>query len=150
MNQIDFTDKQILKKLRQNARKAFSQIAKELKISNSLVHQRIKKLQKEKVIKEATFVIDEKALGYHTKSYTGIRLREAHFAEEVMFKLEDIEEITECNYVSGNYAIFILIFAKNNEHLKELLYEKIHQINGVAGTDTLICFDTKFKRNIPL
>lgn len=149
-NQFDYIDKQILLKLRADARKAYSQIADELKISNSLVHQRIKKLTQEGVIKNTTFVLDEKKLGYKTKSYTGIRLREARFAKDVMKELSKIEEIAECNFVSGNYAIFILIFAKDNEHLQKILYDKVHLINGVAGTDTFICFDTCFKRNIPI
>ncbi len=149
-NQFDYIDKQILSKLQSDARKAYSQIAEELKVSNSLVHQRIKKLSEAGVIKNAEFIFDEKKLGYKTKSYTGIRLREARFAKSVMEELTKINEIVECNYVSGNYAIFILIFAKDNEHLREVLYEQVHLINGVAGTDTFICFDTGFKRNIPI
>jgi Lrp/AsnC family transcriptional regulator for asnA, asnC and gidA len=43
MSQLDYTDKQILIALKADARKAFSKIADDLKISNSLVHQRIKK-----------------------------------------------------------------------------------------------------------
>lgn len=149
-NQFDYIDKQILSKLRSDARKAYSQIAAELKVSNSLVHQRIKKLLDSGVIKNAEFVLDERKLGYKTKSYTGIRLREARFAKSVMTELLKIPEVVESNYVSGNYALFILIFAKDNEHLREVLYEQVHLINGVAGTDTFICFDTGFKRNIPI
>ncbi|AUC85147.1 AsnC family transcriptional regulator [Polaribacter sp. ALD11] len=149
-NQIDYIDKQILIQLQTDGRKAFSQIAEELKISNSLVHQRIKKLTDAEIIKNAEFLLDEKKLGYKTKSYTGIRLREARFAKSVMEELIKINEIVECNYVSGNYAIFILIFAKDNEHLREVLYEQVHLINGVSGTDTFICFDTGFKRNLPI
>ena len=147
-DQIDYIDKQILLKLQSDARKAYSQIAEELKISNSLVHQRIKKLHEAGIIMDAKFIFDEKKLGYKTKSYSGIRLREARFAKSVMEELTKIEEIVECNYVSGNYAIFILIFAKDNEHLREVLYEQVHLINGVAGTDTFLCFDSGFKRNI--
>ena len=143
------SNKQILLKLQSDARKAYSQIAEELKISNSLVHQRIKKLHEAGIIMDAKFIFDEKKLGYKTKSYSGIRLREARFAKSVMEELTKIEEIVECNYVSGNYAIFILIFAKDNEHLREVLYEQVHLINGVAGTDTFLCFDSGFKRNIP-
>ncbi|MGB0868658.1 MAG: Lrp/AsnC family transcriptional regulator [Flavobacteriales bacterium] len=149
-SQFDYVDQQILIQLRKDARKPYSQIAQELNISNSLVHQRIKKLTADGVIKNAEFILDERKLGYQTKSYTGIRLREARFAENVMQALSEIDEIVECNYVSGNYAIFILIFAKDNEHLKDILYEKVHLINGVAGTDTFICFDTGFKKNVPI
>ncbi|NQY06509.1 MAG: Lrp/AsnC ligand binding domain-containing protein [Flavobacteriaceae bacterium] len=148
MNQFDFVDKEILRLLRKDARKAYSQIAQELKISNSLVHQRIRKMKSEGVIKNAEIVLDEEKVGYNTKSYIGIRLREAHFAEKVVKSLEGIEEVVECNYVSGNYAIFILVYGKNNDHLKHVLYEKIHHIEGVAGTDTFICFSTNFKRSV--
>lgn len=149
-NQFDYIDQQILLKLRSDARKPYSKIAEELKVSNSLIHQRIKKLTSAGVIKNAEFVLDERKLGFKTKSYTGIRLREARFAKEVMLELKKIDEIVECNFVSGGYAIFILIFAKDNEHLQRILYDKVHLINGVAGTDTFICFDTNFKRNVPL
>ncbi len=149
-NQFDYVDKQILSHLREDARKPYSQIAEQLKISNSLVHQRIKKLVSEGVVKNASLVLDEKMLGYRTKSYTGIRLREARFAKNVMEELYKIHEIVECNFVSGSYAIFILIFAKDNEHLQRILYDKVHLINGVAGTDSFICFDTGFQRNVPL
>ena len=149
-DQFDYIDQQILLKLRKDARKAYSQIAEELKVSNSLIHQRIKKLNAEGVIQNAEFILDEKKLGYKTKSYTGIRLREARFAKDVIKELEKIDEIVECNFVSGNYAIFILIYAKDNEHLRKILYDKVHLINGVAGTDTFICFDTGFKRNVPI
>lgn len=149
-SQFDYIDKQILSKLRLDARKAYSQIAEELKVSNSLIHQRIKKLSNDGIIKNAAFVLEEKKLGYHTKCYTGIRLREARFAKSVMEELKKIEEITECNFVSGNYAIFILIFARDNAHLQRILYDKVHLITGVAGTDSFICFDTSFKRNVPI
>ena len=149
-NQFDYTDQQILLHLRKDARKAYSQIAEDLKVSNSLVHQRIKKLSQDGVIRKAEFVLDERKLGYKTKSYTGIRLREARLAKSVMESLEIIDEIVECNYVSGNYAIFILIFARDNEHLRQILYEQVHLIDGVAGTDSFICFDTGFKKHVPI
>lgn len=149
-NQFDFIDKRILKKLQEDARKPYSQLAEELKVSNSLVHQRIKRMIENGVIKQSSILLDEKKLGFKTKSYTGIRLREARFAKSVMEELFKIEEIVECNYVSGSYAIFILIFAQDNEHLKNILYEQVHLINGVAGTDTFICFNTGFKREIKI
>ena len=63
-NQFDYIDQQILLKLRKDARKAYSQIADELKVSNSLIHQRIKKLTAEGIIKNTEFILDEKKLGY--------------------------------------------------------------------------------------
>ncbi len=150
MHHFDYIDQQILLQIREDARKPFSQIADDLKISNSLVHQRIRKLKQHGVIQQAEFVVNEKRIGFRTKSYVGIRLREARYAEKVVEGLRNIPEILECNYVSGNYAIFILIFAYDNQHLRKILYEQVHHIDGVAGTDSFICFDTNFKRTVSL
>ncbi|TPN89015.1 Lrp/AsnC family transcriptional regulator [Aquimarina algicola] len=150
MEHFDYIDQQILLQIREDARKPFSQIADDLKISNSLVHQRIKKLKQKGVIQKAEFVVDEKQIGFRTKSYVGIRLREARYATAVVEDLKKIPEILECSYVSGYYAIFILIFAIDNHHLRRILYEQIHLIDGVAGTDSFICFDTNFKRPVSL
>ncbi|OED35834.1 hypothetical protein AB832_06010 [Flavobacteriaceae bacterium (ex Bugula neritina AB1)] len=150
MNHFDYIDQQILLQIRKDARKPFSQIAEDLKISNSLVHQRIRKLKQSGVIEKAEFLVDEKKIGYRTKSYVGIRLREARFSEPVVRDLEKIPEIVECNFVSGIYAIFILVYAYDNHHLRKILYEQIHHIEGIAGTDSFICFDTNFKRPVTL
>jgi len=150
MSQLDYTDKQILLALKADARKAFSKIADDLKISNSLVHQRIKKMKEDGVIKKADLILDEKKIGYSTKSYVGIRLKEARFADKVVKKLQEIVEVTECNFVSGKYAIFVLVYAKDNDHLRSVLYDQIHEIEGVGGTDSFICFSTNFDRSVPV
>jgi len=150
MNQLDYINQQIILALKADARKSYSKIAEELKISNSLVHQRIKKMKEEGVIKKADLILDEKKIGYSTKAYVGIRLKEARFASEVVEALISVLEITECNYVSGKYAVFILIYAKDNDHLRAILYNKVHQIEGVAGTDSFICFSTNFDRAVPI
>ncbi len=150
MSQLDFIDSQIILALKKNARKAYSKIAEDLNISNSMVHQRINKLKDIGLIKSYDIVLDEKLLGYSTKSYIGISLKSAHFSEHVVTELSKIPEVVECNYVSGNYAIFILLYAKDNDHLRSLLYDKIHMIEGVGGTDTFICFSTNFKKNVPV
>lgn len=150
MSQLDYVDQKILLALKTDARKAYSKIAEELGVSNSLVHQRIKKMKNEGLIKKADLLLDEKELGYNTKAYVGIRLKEARFAEKVVLALQNIPEITECNYVSGKYAIFVLVFSKNNDHLRSILYTKIHEIEGVGGTESFICFSTNFERSVPV
>ena len=150
MNQLDYIDQQILALLKADARTAFSKIASDLNISNSLVHQRIKKMKDDGLIKKADLLLDEKKLGYSTKAYVGIRLKEARYAEKVVNALETIPEITECNYVSGKYAIFVLIYSKDNDHLRSILYNQVHEIEGVGGTDSFICFSTNFDRSVPV
>lgn len=150
INQLDFIDKEILKILKSDARQSYVEVAKKLKVSNSLIHQRIAKMKQSGLIKNATLTIDEKILGYGACSFTGIVLKEAHYAQRVVDALAQIPEVVECDFVSGKYAVFVKVFAANNEHMREVLYEKIHQIEGVSGTDTFISFGAQFKRSAPI
>jgi len=65
-------------------------------------------------------------------------------------KLSKINEIVECVNISGRYALLVKIYAKNNRHLRDIIYEKIHTIPEIEGTNTTIAFETSFSRNVPL
>ena len=147
---LDPFDRRIVKELTADARIPFIQLAKKLKVSNTLVHQRIAKLKEAKIINNATFRLEPWILGYETSAYVQIMLTNAKLHREVESKLETIPEIVECVNIAGRYALMVRIFAINNRHLRDIIYEKIQPIAGVEGTNTTMCFETAFVRNIPL
>ncbi|MDI9309485.1 MAG: Lrp/AsnC family transcriptional regulator [Limnohabitans sp.] len=147
---LDYINQKIIFLLSQDGRMAFSDIAKELKISNSLVHQRIKKLIDANIIKGFKVQLDAKEMGYETITYTGITTKEARFSYAIAEKLKEIPEVVECHFVSGKYALFLKVVAANNEEFRSILYEKIHVIEGVASTDSFISFGSAFDKNIPV
>lgn len=53
MNKLDDIDLQILSKLDQDGRKAYSTIANELQVSNTMVHQRITRLMEHGILEES-------------------------------------------------------------------------------------------------
>ncbi|CAM2788904.1 Lrp/AsnC family transcriptional regulator [Flavobacterium frigoris] len=147
---IDYINQQIIRMLSADGRMAYSEIAKELKISNSLVHQRVKKLQDTGIISGFSIQLNAKKIGYETITYTGIATKEARFAYSIAEKLKEIPEVVECHFVSGKYALFLKIVAANNEEFRKVLYETIHNIEGVGSTDSFISFGSAFHKNISL
>ncbi|KAF2341862.1 MULTISPECIES: Lrp/AsnC family transcriptional regulator [Flavobacterium] len=146
----DYLDREIIQKLSENARIPFSDLAKELNISNSLVHLRVKKLQEAGVINSFSVKLNPKELGFETITYTGIVTKEARFSYSIAEKLKEIPEVIECHWVSGKYALFIKIVAANNEELRKILYEQVHQIEGVGSTDSFFSFGSAFEKNLPV
>ena len=69
---------------------------------------------------------------------------------DVVPELLKIEEIVECHYTTGPYTMLIKLYAKDNEHLMDLLNNKIQTIHGVTGTETLISLDCSIARSIPI
>ena len=149
-NQLDFIDEEILSLLQKDSRISYLRIAEKLKISNSLVHQRISKLKSRGIIENFGIRINQQALGYTTGVYMGIVLKEARSSDFVTAALEKIPEIIECDLVSGQYAIFVKIVAMNNEHLRTIIYEKVHVIKGVGSTNTFFSFNKEFQRSAPI
>lgn len=150
IGQFDETDKSILRRLGENARVPYSTLANELGISNTMVHQRVNKLKQSGVIKNATYVFDPKVLGYTTEAMTRIEVTNAKYVNSLIASLKEIPEIVECSNITGKYALIIKIFAKDNSHLREVLYSRIHPLPGVEGTDTTISFETAFQKNIAI
>ncbi len=147
---IDEIDTSIIRELTNDAEKPFIQIAKSLNISNSLVHQRVSRLKQSGVIEKTEVKLSEKHLGYETCSFSGLILSEDTQSAEVIERLQEIPEIVECYYISGKYTLYVKIVARNNDHLREILYEKINAIKSIIRTETIINFGTAFKRNAPI
>jgi Lrp/AsnC family transcriptional regulator for asnA, asnC and gidA len=150
MDNLDEFDISIIKELEKDGRMAFSAIATNLKISNTMVHQRINRMIEQGVISGIKPIIQEKKIGYDWASFTGITLNKDSDSDRIIEALKDIPEITECYYVTGSFTLYIKIIAKNHEHMRRILYEKIDSIPGIAKTDSIIELGCAFKRNITL
>jgi Lrp/AsnC family transcriptional regulator, regulator for asnA, asnC and gidA len=146
--QIDSLDKKILSIIQGNARVPFLEVARECGVSGAAIHQRVQKLSKMGVITGSEFVVDPKKVGYHTCAYIGIYLEKAGLYSDVVDELKQIPEITQCDYTTGNYSIFIKVYTRDNEHLKVILADKLQSIRGVSRTETFICLEESFNRHL--
>lgn len=145
---LDEFDKKILVQLEKDGRKPYSEIAKNLGISNTMVHQRVSRMKRIGVLKGAGIILDERKLGYEWGAFTGIVLKEDSDSKKIIEELKQIPEVTECYYITGQYTLYIRIVAKNSEHMRQVLYDKIDNIEGVLKTESLIDFGAAFKRNV--
>ena len=145
---IDGIDKIILRELMTDARKPILEIARKVGISGAAIHQRLRKLEKAKLITGSRFIIDPKILGYNTMAFIGIYLDRAMSNPKAVKQLEEIPEVIECHYTTGNWSVFIKILCKNNEHLMHLLNKKIQAIDGVSRTETFISLNQQIERQI--
>lgn len=149
-NNLDDWDLKILDIITKNARIPFKDVAKEVGISRAAVHQRVNRMVDLGVIVGSGYIIDPKKVDYKTCTYIGIYLDKGGLYTEVVKDLKKIPEIVECHYTTGAYAIFAKVYAKDNEHLRDVLSANIQKIHGVASTETFISLEESFKRCLPI
>jgi Lrp/AsnC family transcriptional regulator for asnA, asnC and gidA len=149
-NQLDEVDLKILDIITKNARIPFKDVAQEVGISRAAVHQRVNRMIDMGVITGSGYHISPKKVDFRTCTYMGIFLEKGGLFTDVVEMLKEIPEIVECHYTTGQYAIFIKVYAKDNEHLKGILTNGIQKIPGILSTETFISLEETFKRTIPV
>ena len=149
MAKLDKLDRQILRLIAADARVAFLEVARECNVSGAAIHQRIQKLTSMGVLKGSQFIIDPEKIGYETCAYIGLNLKDPGKFDEVVSKLKKMPEVVECHYTTGNFDMFIKIYAINNHHLLNIIHDKLQPL-GLARSETLISFHTAIDRQLPV
>lgn len=147
--QLDSLDNKILQMLTNNARKPFLEIARECNVSGAAIHQRIQKLSSLGVIKGYETLIEPSSVGYDTCAYIGFFLKDPSQFNHVVEELKKIPEVIECHFTTGQYDMFIKLYARNNDHLLHIIHNQLQHL-GLARTESLISFKEVFKRQIPI
>jgi len=150
MEKIDNLDKQILEIISQNARIPFKDVAAECGVSRAAIHQRVQRLFDLGVIIGSGYNVNPKSLGYSTCTYVGITLEKGSMYKDVVAQLRKIPEIVECHFTTGSYTMLVKLYARDNEHLMELLNSKMQEIPGVVSTETLISLEQSIKKEVPI
>jgi len=146
---LDKLDKQILKMIADDARVAFLEVARACNVSGAAIHQRIQKLTNMGVLKGSEFIIDPEKIGYETCAFIGLNLKEPESFDGVVEKLKEMPEVVECHYTTGNYDLFIKVYAKNNHHLLTIIHDKLQPL-GLSSSQTLISFHSAFEHQLPI
>ena len=150
MEKIDNLDRKILDIVMHNARTPSKVVAVECGVSRAAIHQRIQRMIDLGVITGSGYHVNPKMLGFATCTYIGVNLERGDMYRTVVPEFEKIPEIVECHFTTGQYTLLLKVYARDNEHLMELLNDKIQTIPGVTGTETLISLDKSIDRTLPI
>ncbi|MFY0625208.1 MAG: Lrp/AsnC ligand binding domain-containing protein [Reichenbachiella sp.] len=148
--EIDDVDLKILSHLMIDAKTPYTEIAKKVFVSGGTVHVRMKKLEEMGVVQGTTLQLDYSKLGYDVTCFLGVYLEKSSLYDKVVSELKLIPEIVKIHYTTGNYNIFIKIHCRDTNHLREILHDKIQEVEGIERTETIISLEESLSRPIHL
>jgi Lrp/AsnC family transcriptional regulator for asnA, asnC and gidA len=102
------------------------------------------------ILDKTTLKINYANLGYDITAFIGIYLEKSALYDKVLTKLKDIPEIVSIHYTTGNYSMFLKIHCRDTNHLKEVLHDKMQQVEGIDRTETMISLEESLDRNLKL
>ncbi len=139
---IDETDKKIIRLLQENSRMSASDISKKVYLSVSAVSDRIRKLERDGIIKEYTAILSPEKMEKELSAFILISLKNPQVSEHFLQFVHGENDILSCFYIAGEFDYMIKIVTKNTNTMTEIL-NRIKSINGVIKTNTMVVLNNE-------
>jgi len=133
---MDNIDRKLINLLQENARYSIKQLADRVYLSPPAITARIEKLEKEGIIKSSMIITDLKKLGYHITAFINLEIEPKQKKEFYPF-VESVENVLECNCVTGVYSMLMKVAFPSTEELDKFIGKL--QMFGRTQTQVVFC-----------
>lgn len=133
---FDETDKKLLLFLQEDCKQTTKELSYKLGLSVTAVYERIKKLENLGVISKYVALLDRDKISRDFIVLCHIKLTQhkkefvLQFEREVM----NLQEVTECFHVSGDYDYILKIGVKDMEDYRNFMLTKLTALQHIAST----------------
>ena len=139
-------DQKILNLLLENSRQSFREIAKKAGVSVVTVINRVKELEKDKVIKAYTAELDYEKLSYDVQAIIQLRIAKGKLFE-VEKRIATEPNVFAVYDTTGDFDALVIAKFKSRKSLDTFL-KKIQRYDFVQRTETKLILNTIKEKNI--
>ncbi len=143
---MDEKDLAILQLLQEGAKASTSQLAKRTGIPATTVHNRIKRMEAEGIIRSYTPVIDWEKVGLGLHAMVFVTAQSADHdvdQEQLADAITKLPGVRRASIVTGAHDLVLDVRVPNVRALDRLLIKSLRGIPGVAKTETLLVLDER-------
>ena len=141
---LDKKDIALLNELQVNCRRSLKKLARKLNMSITTVYDRMKKLEREGVIKGYKAILDPEKTGnpflafvMMRVNYNGLVDGEKRWTQkELARRISKIPNVLETHIVAGEWDIILKVRGKDVKELGNVVIESLRNIRGVGRTHT--------------
>lgn len=130
-------DRRIVDLLRADGRMSYTDLGKELGMSTSAVHQRVRRLEKRRIIKGYAAKVDHAALGDALAAFISITPLDPAAPDDIPERLRGIPAIEACHSVAGEESYILKVRVAAPSALEELIAQ-IRTAASVATRTTVV------------
>jgi Lrp/AsnC family leucine-responsive transcriptional regulator len=133
---LDLTDKKLINLLQNDGKITAKELSNELNLSVTAIYERIKKLEKNKVIKKYIAVINKDKIDRNYIVFCQVRLIQHHkkYIEKFEKEVPLFNEVLECFNTSGDYDYQLKIVVKNMKAYRDFLNNKLTTLDYIGST----------------
>jgi len=144
---VEDIDRKIVSLLSRNGRMSFTELARQAGLSVSAVHQRVRRLEQDRVITGYAALCDPEVIGLPLTAFVSITPFDAAAPDDVPERLMSLPAIEACHSVAGDENYILKVRVASPAALEELL-QRIRTMAGVS-TRTTVVLSTPFENRPP-
>jgi len=140
------SERELLRTLQANSKRSLRELAREVGLPISTVHEKIRRLEREGIIKKYCAVLDEKRLGFLVTGFILVSIvysvENQTSQKRIAEKIAALPNVQEVHIISGDWDLIVKVKAKGVDELGSFITEKLRNIHGVGKTLTAVVFET--------
>lgn len=140
---LNRTDRRLLRLLQQDARTSYAELARQVGLSTTPCKERIKRLEREGVIRGYQAMLNPDMLGAGLVVFVQIRLNRTSqdIFEEFKKSAFELPEVQECYLVSGNFDYLIKARVADMNAYRAFLGETLLTLPGVQESTSYVVME---------
>jgi Lrp/AsnC family leucine-responsive transcriptional regulator len=135
---LDDIDKQIIHILQENASLPTNEIAKQIDLSTSATHERIKKLHANGVIKKISAFIQATSIDLSLCAFIYVLIDTPIHSKKFLDEIIKNNSVMECHHITGEYSFLLKVRVKNTQHLETFITESLKTKLGILRSLTQV------------
>jgi Lrp/AsnC family leucine-responsive transcriptional regulator len=140
---LDERDMEILAALQADARATYADVAARVGLSASAVHDRVRKLEHQGVIRGYTAMVDPEAIGLFVTALVAASPLDPTQPDDLPDRVAEFPEVEDCYSVAGEANYILKVRTGTTSDLEDLL-RRLREKGSVA-TRTTIVLSTPFE-----
>jgi len=135
----DATDLSILKLLQHNAKITVKEISEQVHLSTTPVHERIKRMEQQGVIKQYATLVDHAKVkkGLMVICYVSLKMHNKNAGSEFIAHINELNEVIECYNISGEFDFMLKVVAENMDAYYDFHVNKLSQSENIGHVQSV-------------
>ena len=144
MHKLDKTDIQILSFLQQDSKLTNKEIAAQLNLTTTPVYERIKRMEREKIIEKYVALINPDKVGLQLTAFCDISLKEhsKEFIEKFEREILTFSEVSECYHIAGMFDYLLKVFVTDMSAYQNFIINKLATLENIGKVQSSFVMTT--------
>lgn len=144
----DAIDRRIIQLLQEDGKMKIKEIAGLLKMTNTPIFERIKRLEREGYIKAYSALVDREKLGFSLIAFCNVTLETHHNININQFvqDIRELPEVIECYHIAGLYDYLLKVYVKDMLDYQNFITNKLASVPNIGRVQSSFVM-TEVKNN---